>query len=307
MKKQAPEMSEREFAARPNRGIDHVVLCVRDLDHAAARYEKLGFTVTPTGVHPWGTANRLVQLHGCFLELLCVADPSRIEEHEPQAGRFSFGAYNRDTLARRQGVSMLVFESGDAQADRDEFAAKGLADLQTFDFERMAKLPSGEERKVAFSLAFVPPFQVPEAVFFTCQQHAPDLFWKPEYQAHRNHAITVDEAVMVATDPTELAPLLGSLQAPEAVSIDANGIVTAETARGRIRVMTRDRFADWYGPLPADCPEGPHFAGLRICVPDLGDVEAHLGSAKVPANWARAGLVVSADDLYGCALAFAQA
>jgi catechol 2,3-dioxygenase-like lactoylglutathione lyase family enzyme len=33
------------------RAIDHVVLAVRDLDRAAARYEQLGFTLTPRASH----------------------------------------------------------------------------------------------------------------------------------------------------------------------------------------------------------------------------------------------------------------
>lgn len=290
----------------PDRGIDHLVLCVQDLDRAAERYQSLGFTVTPTGVHPWGTANRLVQLDGGFLEILTVADPAKISEHEPRQRRFSFGAFNRDRLARREGFSMLVFEGHDARADRDEFAAKGLADLQPFDFERMAKLPDGTEKRVAFSLAFVPPLETPEAVFFTCQQHAPELFWKPEFQRHANGALRIDEVVMVASDPESLIPLLGGLQNPEAVSTDAVGVI-AETARGRVRVMTSDIFEEWYGPLPADRPEGPHFAAMRIAVRDMEAIQSVVAKSESSMLWARAGMIVPADALFGCALAFAQA
>ena len=170
--------------AHPSRGIDHLVLSVRDLAAAAARYEQLGFTCTPRAEHPWGSANRLVQLHGSFLELLTVAHPDRIVEHAP--GRFSFGAWNRDWLAHREGFSMLVFEGSDSRADRDEFAAAGLRDVAPFDFEREARLPDGSTRTVAFSLAFALSEQTPDAPMFTCHQHAPELFWKPDYQRHEN-------------------------------------------------------------------------------------------------------------------------
>ncbi|MBO6820247.1 VOC family protein, partial [Thalassospira sp.] len=47
-----------------SRAIDHIVLCVNDLDAAIAVYTQLGFTVTPRAVHPFGTGNALIQLDG---------------------------------------------------------------------------------------------------------------------------------------------------------------------------------------------------------------------------------------------------
>ena len=56
------------------RGIDHLVIAVRDLDAARATYQRLGFTLTPEARHPFGTKNALVQLNGAFLELVAMAD-----------------------------------------------------------------------------------------------------------------------------------------------------------------------------------------------------------------------------------------
>ena len=164
------------------RGIDHLVLAVRDLAKARAFYEALGFTLTPRAEHPWGTANHLAQFHGCFLEILGVADAAKIPPHKP--GDFSFGAHNRDFLAQREGMSMLVFQSHDARRDQAEFAGVGLRTYAPFDFGREAKLPDGSLARVAFSLAFVTDSRMPEAAFFTCQQHAPKYFWKREFQWH---------------------------------------------------------------------------------------------------------------------------
>ena len=106
------------------RGIDHLVIAVRDLDAARAAYQRLGFTLTPEARHPFGTKNSLVQLDGAFLELVAVADPALIPE--PTAQRFSFAAFNRDFLARREGLSMLVLRSRDANLDHAAFATRGL-------------------------------------------------------------------------------------------------------------------------------------------------------------------------------------
>ena len=41
--------------------IDHLVICIHDLAQAEHSLRRLGFTLTPFGVHPFGTSNRLVQ------------------------------------------------------------------------------------------------------------------------------------------------------------------------------------------------------------------------------------------------------
>ena len=292
----------------PRRGLDHLVLAVADLDAAGEAYQRLGFTVTPRAEHSWGTANRLVQFaHRSFLEVLTVAHPEKIPEHGAQS--FSFGAFNRDYLAAREGFGMLVFDSADARADRDEFAEKGLADLEPFDFERQATLPSGETVRVAFSLAFAPPpgGAPDKAAVFMCQQHAPQHFWKPDYQRHENSAREIVEVVMIADDPTALRPYWEGLQGAEAVLSDEQGCLTVETARGAVLVLTPAAYEAQYGERPrADAPDGPHFAAFRVGVDDLASTQALLEERGVATRWARAGLVVPSTDLFGVALAFAQ-
>ena len=132
--------------------IDHIVIAVRDLDRIAARYEALGFTLTPRAQHAWGTANRLVQFRGRnFIELLEIDRPELIPDPDPP--QFGFGAFNRDFLARREGFSMLVLQGTDSRADVARFEAAGLDSYAPFDFERQATLPDGAVVRVAFSIA----------------------------------------------------------------------------------------------------------------------------------------------------------
>jgi catechol 2,3-dioxygenase-like lactoylglutathione lyase family enzyme len=55
-------------------GLDHVILAVPDLDHAAQHAEQaLGLAVTGGGAHPeFGTANRIVVIGDSYLELICA-------------------------------------------------------------------------------------------------------------------------------------------------------------------------------------------------------------------------------------------
>src|SRR4029077_6476483 len=181
------------------RKFDRLVLCAEDLDRACQFYGSIGFTLTPLARHPFGTANSLVQLRGNFLELLGVADPAAIPK--PAAGKFSFGAFNETFLKKREGFSMLVLASKDAAADAAAFKAQGLDAYDVFNFGRDATLPDGGKARVDFSLAFVTEPSMPDAVFFACQQHAPQYFWRPEYQKHANGAIRIAEVVMSARDP----------------------------------------------------------------------------------------------------------
>src|ERR1700730_1511166 len=100
-------------------GLDHIVHAVRDLDAAAKIYSSAGFTVGVRNSHPWGTHNRIVQLKNCYIEILEVAEPEKIVPHG--AGSFSFGAFNRAFLAKREGFSMLILNSSNTADDARSF------------------------------------------------------------------------------------------------------------------------------------------------------------------------------------------
>ncbi|RVU37945.1 VOC family protein [Hwanghaeella grinnelliae] len=294
-------------APRPGRGIDHLVLCVRNLDAAAEMYERLGFTLTPRASHDWGTDNRLVQVEGSFLEIIEVAHPDKLLPERD--GAFGFGNFIHRYLQNREGFGMLVFESGDAEADRKEFAENGLSNFERFDFERKATLPDGSTVTVGFSLSFVHRPECPDAAFFVCQQHAPEYFWKPHFQKHRNGARAIGEVVLIADNPGDLQFLFEGLQQPESVALE-DGILRAETARGWMSAMTPEAYRDWFGSIAldkVDAPKGPHLAAFRVLVDNLAETEKLLGEAGVAAHWAKAGLVVPAPSLFGVTLAFVQA
>jgi hypothetical protein len=280
------------------RGIDHLVLCVRDLGAAMARFSAFGFTTTPRAEHSWGTDNSLVQLDGNFLELLTVARPERIVE--PAPGDFSFGAFNRDFLAKREGPSMLVFEGHDARADREAFRANSLDTYAPFDFARLARLPDGSHAKVGFSLAFVTDVRLPEAAFFTCQQHAPQHFWKPDYQRHANGARQIVEVIMVADDPPTLADLYARLQEPEALRSDDSSLCVS-TGRGDVTVLTPAVFRDRFGHDPV-VGVGPRFAACAVAVTELGAAMALLERNEVPHARRHGMVTIEPEHAFGVTL-----
>ena len=288
-----------------NRAIDHLVLCVRDLDAARGCYRRLGFTLTPPALHPWGTGNVLAQMHGSFLEILAVVDKAKIAP--PLPGAFSFGRFNASFLEKREGFSMLVLQTRDARADRQAFARAGLDTYPAFDFERKARQPDGSEARVAFSLAFATHRDMPEAAFFTCQQHSPQYFWKPDYQKHANGAVGVTEVVMRAPDPASFAPFFAGLQGKDAVR-SGKGRLDVQAGDGKIVVLDMAGIAQRFPGMEfAGAQDSPVFAGYRVAVADLGAVEKLLGKNGIAATRIGGALTINPRDAYGTAIEFARA
>lgn len=293
------------MVAKPNRGIDHVVLCARNLEAARRTFTRLGFTLTPHAVHPWGTGNSLIQLHGNFIQLLTVDDPAKIPA--PRPGEFSFGAYIDRFLRRREGGSMLAFAGDDARRDRDEFANAGLTTYAPFDFSRRARLPDGDEVTVAFSLAFVTDERMPEVALFTCQQHAPQYFWRPEYQRHANGAIALTEAIMVAEQPSALAEFFARLHGPAAVQATEKRL-DVTTPRGQVTVLDPEDAAERCPDLPLrDAPASPHLIGCRIAVRDLDAVRMRFDASDVRYRPMSGAVQIAPDIAFGSYLEFAAA
>lgn len=282
-------------------GIDHLVVCVRDLDAARDLYQALGFTMAPKAQHPFGTGNSNIQLQGSFLEILTVMEPGDIVPSRP--GHFSFSEFNRDFLARGEGASMLVLESQDTEADLSRFNAHNLATFAPFDFQRQAGLPDGTSVTVGFSLAFAVDPGMPDAAFFTCRQHAPEHFWKAEYQKHQNTAQSLREVAIVSDHPaSHQAFLAGFTGVRETVSKGAQ--LTIRTERGDVSVYTPAAFEDRYRSPAPDLSNGARLAGFTIGVEQLESVADCVSRAGLACDSTGDRITVSSDDLMGVAAAF---
>ncbi len=245
------------------KGLDHVVLCVNNLDQAANAYRQLGFTVTPRAKHPFGTHNCIIQLNGFFLELLTVAEPEKIPPE--QTGHFGFARFNQHYLEQRQGMSMLVMDSTDFRADNLAAKQSGITTCQPFEFSRKATLPSKEVVEVSFGLNFVTHQEIPDAGFFTCQQFQPEYFWMPEYQRHDNSANQIIEICMVADKPANFAKFISAFTHCD-VTHATDTRIEVNTARGRLVIVTPTIFQKRYQTPPPDLSNGPQLTGLTIGV-----------------------------------------
>jgi hypothetical protein len=108
--------------------IDHAIWATRDLDTAAAHFERAhGLAATGGGRHEgMGTHNRIVPLGGGYLELLAVADPeeaagSPLGRHVAAAAEGWLGwacvVEDVDAVATRLGTDVI-------ELSRDGFSAR---------------------------------------------------------------------------------------------------------------------------------------------------------------------------------------
>src|SRR3982074_2396402 len=242
-------------------GLDHIVHAVHDLDAAAEFYAGAGFTVGARNRHAWGTHNRIVQLKNCYIEILEVAEPEKIVPHGARS--FSFGAFNRDFLASRQGFSMLILNSSNAADDARAFEAAGIGGYDVFDFARAGAKPDGKPVKLAFSLVFASDPPSPNLRFAASQHHFPDNFWTPAFQIHANRAQAVAGAMMVADNPTDHHIFLKAFAGVADLHSSSIG-VRARTGNGDIEIMEQVAFRDQFGVSPDVNGEGMTLKGLRF-------------------------------------------
>lgn len=284
------------------RGLDHLVIGVRDLDAAGVFYSQLGFKVGARNRHPWGTENRIVQFPGSFLELITVGDARAIPPQTP--GRFSFGAFVRDALDRGEGMSMLVLESADAKADAAAYKAAGIGDFEPFFFERQALRPDGSQVRVAFSLAFAADEAAPECGFFVCQQHEPQNFWNPAFQQHENGATGLAAAIMVAEEPVAHRAFLSAFTGGAEV-IDGNEDFVLGLPRGRIDVLDAEAAEAIYHVAPDPTPA--RFLGFSVAVPDLEALARRLSEAGIAFHHGQERISLAPETAFGCVIAFEAA
>jgi len=90
--------------------IDHIMICVPDLDRGIDMYRRLGFEVNPGGVHPGrGTHNAIAFHREDYLEILSARD---VDEYR-RAG----GGGLLDFIAAGGGLRYIALQSDDLAAD----------------------------------------------------------------------------------------------------------------------------------------------------------------------------------------------
>jgi hypothetical protein len=105
--------------------IDHVMICVPDLEQGMAAYRRMGFTVEPGGVHPGrGTHNAIAFHREDYIEVLGVHDREELRRAASAPGSLDTGLL--DLIERGGGFRYIIVHSDDLPADVAAMRGRGV-------------------------------------------------------------------------------------------------------------------------------------------------------------------------------------
>lgn len=273
------------------RRIDHIVVAVHNLDGAGKFYHRLGFQVGTRNQHPWGTENRLIQFGSSFIELITIGSHANpIPSHDTR--HFSFGAFIKDYLDKREGLAMLVLSSQDAPRDAATFARSGIGDFETFSFERNGVRSDGAKVRVAFSLAFARDRDASDTGFFVCQQHLPENFWDSRYQQHANGARAITAVAFSTSTPEQHVAFFTAFTGGEKQYYPSGKYTFVLNGGGKIElrhdVQTRQ----------------PSLTSFTVQVKDLGAMAKLLTEGRIPFAGSEDTLLIPSTSAFGTEIRF---
>jgi catechol 2,3-dioxygenase-like lactoylglutathione lyase family enzyme len=283
----------------PVLGIDHTYLLVRDLEASADLYRRLGFTLSPRGLHSAqkGTANHTIIFRDDYLELLGVVSDT------------DWNAQQRRTLATvGEGLQAIANRTRDADAARGALDALGIGTEDVSAFSRPLPLPGGGEGIASFRTLGFAESEVPFGHFFLCQHETPDMVWRPELQVHANDATGLGGIIAISDDPLATAETYARFYAEGLVS-QAEGGFRVETGNNSAPLFFFDprSIPVIYPGLAFRTPTAGGFFALQIRVTDLEITRRSLLENGVSfVATPRGGIAVSQADASGVVVEFLE-
>jgi catechol 2,3-dioxygenase-like lactoylglutathione lyase family enzyme len=175
--------------------IDHVVIVVDDLEAGADIYRRLGFTLSPKGVHSaaMGSANHTIMLQNDYFELLAVLAPTERNARWRQA------------LTDGGGVAGVALTTQDAKAAHAHWLSQGLAPKEPIHFARDVLRADGARLEARFEVVSLPEVSDTGLRIFVCSQPTREAVWLPELMGHANTARAISRVTIACADPASSA------------------------------------------------------------------------------------------------------
>ena len=183
--------------------VNHVGIAVRNLDEAAARYQALGFTLSPLSVHSgsktpgeppqlMATGNRCAIFPHNYVELLGIVNPGLLD--------WSWG----DFIKRFQGAHIICFGCKDANVVDHRVRNNGIETSGVISLQRDIGTPEGT-RTARFDCVHFDRAATPEGLIQAARHRNPEYVHQPRYLTHPNGAKALAEVVLVTTDEAATA------------------------------------------------------------------------------------------------------
>lgn len=277
-------------------GIDHALVCVRDLAAARETYMALGFLSRGLSQHPWGTSTMVLIFRGQLFEVVSIGDPALLDGYEAEG--FRFGRHVEAHLAEREGVCLTALNSQDAEADAQALAARGVAVTGTVHFGRDVTRGDGTPDRTKTRLEILANADHSRLSLFACQQFRRDLIEYPEWMDHPNGVTGIAGLTVVAgADVPGVVDWFARVhdQAP----IQRGNVVEIATARGNWRVTDAAGFGALYGRAANWGGEEPSVMAIDLQTrsPDL--VAGRAATMRLAHHWQDGFVVLSEPDRLG--------
>jgi Glyoxalase-like domain len=187
--------------------INHVGMAVRSLAATAARFEAMGFQLTPFSPHSgaWkpgepvrnlGSGNRCVMFATNYLEILGTEND---EKPPPRIAGF---------LERHQGAHIICFNSEAPSTLDEQLRSHGIETSGVIPLQRDIDTPEGV-RTARFERVQFAPDDSPEGYIQAARHLTPEFIYQPRHIAHENGCTFLSEAFVAADDAAGFARKYG--------------------------------------------------------------------------------------------------
>lgn len=178
--------------------INHVGMVARDLAQTVARYEAMGFVLTPYSPHSgawkpgepvqtFRSGNRCVMFAKNYLEILANEDPA---EPSPRLANY---------LKHHQGAHIICFNTEDAHAVDRRLAGAGVRTSGVIPLQRDIDTPEGV-RTAKFERVQFAPEDSPEGYIQAARHLTPQYIYQPRYIEHPNRCVELSDTIVVTDD-----------------------------------------------------------------------------------------------------------
>jgi hypothetical protein len=278
---------------------NHVGIAVRALAATAARYEAMGFQLTPYSeqsgawkpgekVQPFRSGNRCLMFANSYLEILASTDPA---EPSPRIAGY---------LEHHQGAHIICFNAEDLHAVDRRLRDAGIATSGVIPLQREIEVPEGT-RLAKFERTQLAPDDSPEGYIQAAQHLTPQYIYQPRYTKHPNRCEQLSEAVVVTNDLPHFVEKYGRY-------VNAQPQWNGRSARFRFPLGSTLTLVDARhaaAMLPGTLlPPVPGIAAVAFRTPDLSALRDRLVARGFSIGEMNGRLIVPAEEASGVAVIF---
>jgi len=201
--------------------VDHVMICVPDLERGIDAYRRIGFNIYPGGAHTGRATHNAIAFTGEeYIEVLSIRDRSAVAAGSADEGLSRY-------LDEGGGFRVIALQSDDLEADVAAMRRRGVDVGEIRDGGR--RTPAGQELR--WRAAF-PGSGVPLPIFFI--QHLTPLEERRRQVAkagdHPNGALRVDRVYITVPDVVATARLCSRVLALPEAAIQRGAVIKADMA-----------------------------------------------------------------------------